>query len=182
MVIIATLYVVVVWLIFSKLKLVRWGWFSGSIAVAHWIVHSFRCSSHCSTTSPPSRRIVVTGRVVEVTPNVSGEVVAIPGTPNVSLKAGTVLFEINPKPYQYKVSELEAALVGARQQAEQLKASYEQATANVEGLTSQLHFQKKRLADIQKLSIAQALSVFKEQDPFRLRRWHLSCRQRGQLS
>jgi multidrug resistance efflux pump len=83
--------------------------------------------------------------VVEVTPNVSGEVVAIPGTPNVSLKAGTVLFEINPKPYQYKVSELEAALVGARQQAEQLKASYEQATANVEGLTSQLHFQEKAL-------------------------------------
>jgi hypothetical protein len=33
MLITATLYVVLVWLLFSKLKLVRWGWFSGSVAV-----------------------------------------------------------------------------------------------------------------------------------------------------
>src|SRR5215813_300948 len=33
MLIIATLYVVLLWLLFSKLKLVRWGWFSGTLAV-----------------------------------------------------------------------------------------------------------------------------------------------------
>ena len=33
MLIILTLYVVLVWLIFSKLKLVRWGWGSGTVAV-----------------------------------------------------------------------------------------------------------------------------------------------------
>ena len=33
MLIILTLYVVLVWLLFSKLKLVRWGWFTGSVVV-----------------------------------------------------------------------------------------------------------------------------------------------------
>jgi hypothetical protein len=32
MLIIAALYVVLIWVIFSKLKLVRWGWFSGYTA------------------------------------------------------------------------------------------------------------------------------------------------------
>jgi multidrug resistance efflux pump len=163
MVIIATLYVVLLWLVFSKFKLVRWGWLSGSVAVAVglFILGVFLALFNYLT---PSGRIVVAGRVVEVTPNVTGEVVAIPVVPNVPVKAGTVLFEIDPKPFQYKVRQLEAALVGARHQAEQLKANYEQATANVQGLTSQLQFHKKRLADIQKLTMAQALAVFKEQD------------------
>ena len=34
MLIILTLYVVLAWLVFSKLKLVRWGWISGTIAVS----------------------------------------------------------------------------------------------------------------------------------------------------
>ena len=32
MVIILCLYVVVLWLVFSKFKLVRWGWLSGTVA------------------------------------------------------------------------------------------------------------------------------------------------------
>ncbi len=30
MIIIAVPYLILVWLVFSKLKLVRWGWFSGT--------------------------------------------------------------------------------------------------------------------------------------------------------
>jgi multidrug resistance efflux pump len=163
MVIIATLYVILLWLIFSKLKLLRWGWGTGSVAVAIglFILAVFLALFNYLT---PSGRIVVTGRVVEVTPNVTGEVVAIPVVPNVPVKAGATLIQIDPQPFQYKVRQLEAALVEAQQKAKQLKANYEQATANVEGLTSQLHFNKKRLADIQKLTMAQALSEWKQQD------------------
>jgi len=46
----------------------------------------------------------------------------------------------------------------------QLKASYEQATANVEALEKQRDFNKQRLSDIAKLTGEQALSVFREQD------------------
>jgi multidrug resistance efflux pump len=49
-------------------------------------------------------RVTVTGRVVEVTPNVTGQIVAIPALPNVPLKTDDVLFQIDPAPFPYKVA------------------------------------------------------------------------------
>ena len=112
----------------------------------------------------PSGSFTVVSRVIEVTPNVSGQVTAIPVKPNEPVKAGAVLFQIDPTPFQYKVNQLEASLAHAKQQVKQLKASYEQASANVEGLTKQNAFNAQRLADMQKLTGEQALSVFREQD------------------
>jgi multidrug resistance efflux pump len=66
--------------------------------------------------------------------------------------------------FPYKVNQLQASLAQAKQQVKQLKANYEQSSANVEGLTKQLAFNSQRLADMQKLTTEQALSVFREQD------------------
>ena len=96
----------------------------------------------------PSGRFVINAPVVTITPNVSGQVIALPIQPNVPLKAGAVLFQIDPSPFQYKVKQIEAQLAAAKQNVQQLKASYDQATANVDGLTSQLAFHTKRLSDI----------------------------------
>jgi multidrug resistance efflux pump len=163
MLIILCLYLVLLWLVFSKLKLVRWGWLSGSIAgfIGLFLLAVFLALFNYLT---PSGQFVIASRVVEVTPNVTGEVIAIPVKPNVPVKAGTVLFQIDPAPFQYKVNQLEASLAQAQQQAKQLKASYEQATANVEGLTAQLAYNTKRLADIQKLEQEGANTLFREQD------------------
>jgi len=38
-----------------------------------------------------------------VTPNVSDQISAIPVKPNVLVKAGDVLFQIDPAPFPYKV-------------------------------------------------------------------------------
>jgi multidrug resistance efflux pump len=163
MLIILTLYIVLVWLVFSKFKLVKWGWGSGTVAVlgGALILAVFLAMFNYLT---PSGSFTVVSRVVEVTPNVSGEVVSIPVKTNVPVKAGTVLFQIDQAPFQTKVKQLEASLAQAKTQAKQLKSNYEQATANVEGLTAQLAYHRKRLADIQKLTGQQALSVFREQD------------------
>jgi multidrug resistance efflux pump len=112
----------------------------------------------------PSGRVTVTGRVVEVTPNVTGQIVAIPVKPNVPVRANDVLFQIEPAPFQYKVSQLQASLAAAKQQVEILKSNYEQATANVEGLTTQAAYNKKRLADIQTLVADDANTQFQAQD------------------
>ena len=151
MLIILTLYLVLLWLIFSRLKLVRWGWASGSVAVliGAFILAVFMAMFNYLT---PSGSFVVISRVVEVAPNVSGQVIAIPVETNVPVKTGTTLFKIDPAPFQYKVDQLEASLAGARQQALQLKANYEQASANVEGLTRQLAYHNKRLADYQQMA------------------------------
>jgi multidrug resistance efflux pump len=93
-----------------------------------------------------------------------GQIVAIPVKTNVPVKTGDVLFQIDPAPFQYKVAQLQASLAAARQQAEILKSNYEQATANVTGLTAQVAFNTKRNADIQKLAAEGANTEFQAQD------------------
>src|SRR5450631_3692882 len=163
MVIILCLYIVALWVIFSKLKLVRWGWLSGTVAVliGVFILAIFLALFNYLT---PSGRVTVTGRVVEVTPNVTGQIIAIPVKPNVPVKANDLLFQIDPAPFQYKVTQLQASLAAAKQQAEILKSNYDQATANVAGLTAQLAYNAKRLADIQTLAADEANTQFQAQD------------------
>src|SRR6267154_3767133 len=163
MVIILCLYVVALWLVFSKFKLVRWGWLSGTISllIGGFILATFLALFNYLT---PSGRVTVTGRVVEVTPNVTGQIIAVPVKTNVPVKMGDVLFQIDPAPFQYKVSQLQASLAAAKQQTEILKSNYEQATANVVGLTAQVALNAKRNADILKLATEGANTQFQAQD------------------
>ncbi len=163
MIIILCLYLVALWAVFSKFKLVRWGWLSGTISllIGGFILATFLALFNYLT---PSGRVTVTGRVVEVTPNVTGQIIAIPVKTNVLVKVNDVLFQIDPAPFQYKVSQLQASLAAAKQQTEILKSNYEQATANVSGLTTQVAFNKQRNADIQKLAEEGANTQFQAQD------------------
>jgi len=162
-VIILCLYAFAMWAVFSKFKLVRWGWLSGTISVliGVFILATLMALFNYLT---PSGRVTVTGRVVEVAPNVSGEVIAIPVKSNVTVKTGEVLFQIDPAPFQYKVSQLRASLAAAQQQTKVLKSNYEQATASVAGLEAQQKYNAKRLRDIQKLYAEGANTEFKEED------------------
>jgi multidrug resistance efflux pump len=163
MLIILSLYLVLVWLVFSKFKLLRWGWASGTVSVAGgaFILAVFLAMFNYLT---PSGSLTVISRVVEITPNVSGQVISIPVKTNVAVKTGAVLFQIEQTPFQATVNQLEASLAQAQQQAKQLVSNYEQAVANVEGLTAQLAYNRQRLADISKLTGEQAQSVFRMQD------------------
>ena len=60
----------------------------------------------------PSGKVTVR-RVIEVTPNVSGQIVGIPVKPNVPVKVGGILFLIDPTPFRFKVSHLGASLAQA---------------------------------------------------------------------
>jgi multidrug resistance efflux pump len=162
-IIILCLYVVALWLVFSKFRLVRWGWVSGTVAIlaGAFILAIFLALFNYLT---PSGRVTVAGRVVEVTPNVTGQIVAIPVKPNVPVKMGDVLFQIDPAPFQYKATQLQASLAAAKQQAEILKSNYEQAAANVAGLTAQVAFNTQRNTDIQKLMAEGANTEFQAQD------------------
>src|SRR3977135_344817 len=163
MVIILCLYIAALWAIFSRFKLVRWGWLSAtvSVLVGVFILATFLALFNYLT---PSGRVTVTGRVVEVTPNVTGQIVAIPVTPTGPVKATDVLFQIDPAPFQYKVTQLQASLAAAKRQGEILKSNYEQTTANVTGLTAQAAYNKKRLADIETLAADMANTEFQAQD------------------
>lgn len=163
MLIVLVTYLVLVWLLFFKFKLIRLTWLTGSFATLAgiFILAIFAALLNSLTPTGP---IVVGSRVVEVTPNVSGEIIAIPVKPNVPVKAGTVLFQIDPAPFEYKVRRLEAALVAAQQQADVLRANYDQASANVAGLERQVAFHQQRLTDIATLTQGGAVAQFREQD------------------
>ena len=104
------------------------------------------------------------GKVVEVTPNVSGQVTAIPVQRNVVIKAGTTLFQIDRAPYEYKAKQLKAALAEAKQKVEQLKASVDVAAADVRSITTQWERAEKRREDLEQLAQRQATSQFNLQD------------------
>ncbi|WP_247469897.1 MULTISPECIES: biotin/lipoyl-binding protein [unclassified Bradyrhizobium] len=124
MVIIVCLYFATLWLLFSKFRLVKWGRLSGTISL---LIGAFILATYLALFNylTPSGRVTVTGRVVEVTPNVTGQIVAMPVKPNVPVKRDDVLFQIDPAPFQYKVTQLQASLAAARQQTNILKANYE---------------------------------------------------------
>ena len=77
MLIILCLYLVLAWLVFSKLKLLKWGWGSGSVTMlgGAFILAVFLAMFNYLT---PSGSVTVVSRVVEVTPNVTGQVISIP--------------------------------------------------------------------------------------------------------
>jgi multidrug resistance efflux pump len=109
MVIVAALYAILVWLIFFKLRWLRWGWGSGTVTVVLGMV---LCAVFVGFLSylAPTGRVTVISRVVEVTPNVSGQITEIPVSPNQLVKADTVLFKIDPALYEAQVRTIDAQL------------------------------------------------------------------------
>jgi multidrug resistance efflux pump len=80
--------------------------------------------------------------VTPVLPGVKGRVVEVPVQSNAPLKEGDVLFRIDSKPYEYTVQQKRAALAEAEQTVWQLKASLDEAAANVEKAQVQLRLQE----------------------------------------
>jgi multidrug resistance efflux pump len=58
----------------------------------------------------PQGAAIVLRNSVPIVPNVAGEVIDVPVAPNVPLKAGDVLFKIDPVPFQAQVDALSAQL------------------------------------------------------------------------
>ena len=147
MVIVAVLYAILVWLVFFRLKLLPWGWLTGTVTV---LVGVLVCAIFVGFLSylAPTGRVTVISRVVEVTPNVSGQITDISVQPNQPVKAGAVLFKIDPTPYDAQVRTIEAQLKFQDlrlSQMEQLQSSssgrafdVEQRQAEVDQLQAQL--------------------------------------------
>ena len=77
----------------------------------------------------PSGAVNVYQGVVEVIPNVAGEVVDVPVEGLKPLTEGDVLFRIDPVPYQATVDQLKAQLADTEQNVERLRASADAANA-----------------------------------------------------
>lgn len=79
----------------------------------------------------PSGPIRLYQNVVEIVPNVTGEVIEVPVEPLLPVSKGAELFKIDPIPFQAAVDQSRAALAEARQAVPQLAASLDAASAAV---------------------------------------------------
>ncbi len=79
--------------------------------------------------APISERAVITRYVVQVVPWVKGKVLSIPARPNVPLKKGSVLFQINPAPFQDAVNQAQGQWQAAKSNVQELQAAVNVAKA-----------------------------------------------------
>lgn len=105
----------------------------------------------------PSGKVNVYQYVVEITPNVTGEVIEVPVEGLTPLKKDDVLFRIDPQPYQAVVDQLTAQLENAKQNVERLKNSVVIAQSVVAKTQQQIDITKTQQASVSAgVSVAQA--------------------------
>lgn len=148
MVTITCLYLALVYLVFFKFKLLPWNRTSQVACLIIGVVTLTGFLVGLQGLTPSSSQAFITGRVVEIAPQVSGRVISVPVEPNVKIGEGEILFEIDPTTYQSRVDDLSARLNLSKlrlEQYQELQAAdagsvfqVEQFQAEVETLTAQL--------------------------------------------
>jgi RND family efflux transporter MFP subunit len=73
----------------------------------------------------PQGPVVVVRNAVSIVPNVAGEVTDVPVAPNTPLKAGDILFRIDPTPYAAQLKAIEAQLKLSRTRLAQMTELFE---------------------------------------------------------
>jgi multidrug resistance efflux pump len=128
---ITLIYVGLIWLIFFKLRLLKFGIPAGVVVVMLGLAGLVALVASLTMFQPYSTRAKVVQLTTPIVPRVTGRVVAVPVQPNKLVQQGTVLFQIDPRPYEYEVKRLEAALAAAEQLVPQLKDAWDAAKAAV---------------------------------------------------
>jgi len=129
--ILTLIYVGLIWLLFFKLKLVEPNAKSYTAAAIVGVVVIGAILLAMNAFQPYSTNAVVSQYVVQIAPQVTGQVTAVPVSANQPIKKGDVLFTIDPAPFQATVDGLRAALVQSEQSAKMLQDNLDSAKANV---------------------------------------------------
>jgi membrane fusion protein, multidrug efflux system len=95
--------------------------------------------------------------LVSISPNISGPVVAVEVHENQHVRAGQLLFRIDPTPFALAVDEAAAALESARTQVRALRANYREGQAAIGAARDRLAFAVRESAR-QKALLAEGIS------------------------
>ena len=145
MLIITCLYLGLVYLLFFKFRVLPWNKVSQGFVVLIGTIILTGFLVGLQNLTPSSTQATITGRIVEIAPQVSGFVVNVPVEPNAPLEMGDVLFTIDPVIYEARVQELEAGLALARMRLQQFTELAE-ASAGSEFQLQQTEAEVKQLA------------------------------------
>ncbi|MBR0819898.1 HlyD family secretion protein [Bradyrhizobium liaoningense] len=133
-------YAALIWLVFAKLRLFPLTLPIAIVLAAVGPLFAFYIILSMNNDHPSSTDARVFQRVVQITPHITvpGRVQTVVAQANTPLSKGDVLFTIDPRPFQFEVSRLEAAVAAATQSVPQLKAALDQASAGVQRAGAQL--------------------------------------------
>jgi multidrug resistance efflux pump len=146
------IYSFFVWLIFIKLKWLPWNTQTQVVVVVIPIVSLTTLILMLNIYAPSSADVRVLKYVVQVVPQVRGRVIEVPVEPNKSVTKGTVLFRIDPTPFELQVRVLEAQLVTAEGSFRQQNESLGAARANTAAVRAKLDLARLRVKQNQELS------------------------------
>ena len=157
MLIITSLYLALVYLLFFKFKWLPWNRVSQVICLIIGVIILTGFLVGLQGLTPSSSQALITGRLVEIAPGVSGRVVSVQAQPNAVVEKGSVLFEIDPTAYQARVDDLNARIELSKLRLEQFSElaqadagtafQVEQTEAEVRQLTAQLESARFDLAN-----------------------------------
>lgn len=109
MLIVLSLYALLIWLLFFKLKVLPWSRTTQILVSVIGLVIVLVVVGLLNTKTP-SGRVTVSTRVVQIAPVVGGVVTAIPVTINEPVTSGAVLFELDQTPFKAALDEAVADL------------------------------------------------------------------------
>lgn len=163
MLIVLGAYFGVVWLVFSKLKLLPWNRLWKSLVYGIALLIALVVIGALNHTTPTGT-VSVQGAVIQVKPNVGGTVTSIAVQPNQPVREGDVLFSIDSETQRADVAIAEAGLKAAKAAAQQLLSDLAAVEAEIEGLKVQLAFGIQRRDDIVRLEERGASTGFQMQE------------------
>src|SRR5260221_3212860 len=142
--VICVIFTFFVWLIFFKLKWLKftpvWG-----LVSAFFLIHVVRAALiGLRFVTPFSVDAKVIQHTIQLVPRLSEPtlVTAVLVEPNVPVKKGQPLFQFDRRPYEYKVNQLQAQLGQAKQNVLILQADVDVATQKVDKAESDLKFSR----------------------------------------
>ena len=155
-------YGVLCWLLFAKFKLIPVTTYTVCTAFLGGVVILVGLFIALSVFHPVGHDGRMYVAAVQIVPNVRGTVVEVPVKANQSVKAGDVLFRIDPRPFQIEVDRLRAVLAGKNAKFAQLDeqlaaavAATQLAKANLLVSESTFDRQMREALDNAKLQVVQ---------------------------
>lgn len=121
MVIITILYMALVYLLFFKFKVLPWNKISQGLIVLIGVIILTGFLVGLQGLTPASVQGAITGRVIEIAPQVGGRVITVEAKLNNAIDKGAPLFSIDPVLFEAQIDQLEAQLRLAQLRLEQFK-------------------------------------------------------------
>jgi multidrug resistance efflux pump len=139
------IYSFFVWLIFIKFKLLPWNTVSQVTVVIIPIVGLTALVLLLNVYAPSSSDVRVIKYVVQIVPQVRGQVTEVPIEGNQPVHKGDLLFKIDPTPYQIQVDTLSAQLTATEGSVKQLNEQLRAAQGKTETVRAKLDLERTRV-------------------------------------